>query len=262
MSLRFSINRLPAIVLAAVCGGMVVAQEVEKPGKPEPLPELPLEPAPPASPAPVKGKVDEVTGLSNRLLAVGEALAASNAELASLREQHSQLKLQMEALNVAAIKGDERSLQRRLLKAAADLNVSEAGRAEMTEKANRLAEAAAAFMAKPGDPVVKASLEEAMKAVSAAKVRQVPPVAVESARVVSYKEELGLAVINAGTDSGVRMGTPMNIFHADRAVGHGLVIDVRDRIAGVLLTGTTPGAVKVGDAAKPEIVQPKPSSKK
>ena len=247
---RSSINWLPAIALGAMCFGAVMAQDA---GKPEDaLPEAP-------APAPVKAKVDDAASLSNRLVAVGEALAASNAELAALREQHSQLKLQMEALGVAAIKGDERSLQRRLLKAAADLSTSKTALAEITEKANRLAEAAAAFMAKPGDPVIKKSLEESMKAVTVAKPRQAVPVSLEAARVVSYKPELGLAVVNAGSDSGVRMGAPMNIVRGDRAVGHGLVIDVRDRIAGILLTGSTPAAVKVGDSVKPELVQPQPS---
>ncbi|HWB04531.1 MAG TPA: hypothetical protein VG796_15995 [Verrucomicrobiales bacterium] len=245
MFLRPSINWLPAIALTAVCLGAVVAQEPEQP-----------------APVPAKPKVDEVTSLSARVVSLGEALAASNAELAALREQHAQLKLQMEALGVAAIKGDERSLQRRLLKATADLAAVDGARADITEKANRLAEAAAAYMAKPGEPVVKASLEEALKAVTTAKpARQEDPVPMEAARIVSFKPELGLAVVNAGRDSGVRMGAPMNVLRADRMVGRGLVIDVRDRIAGVLLTGSNPGAVRVGDSVKPEVEQPQPSKK-
>jgi hypothetical protein len=267
MSFRRSIHWLPAIALSAVCLSAVVAQDTRKTKEP-PLPPLPEEalpegPAPAPMPSDVKGKPEDVASLSNRLLAVGEALSASNAELASLREQHSQLKLQMEALGVAAIKGDERSLQRRLLKAVADLSASETARTEITEKANRLAEAAAAFMASPGDPVVKASLNEAMKAVAVAKPRQSEPVPLESARVVSYKSELGLAVVNAGSASGVRMGAPMNIFRGDRSIGRGLVIDVRERLSGILLTGSAPAAVKAGDSVKPELIQPlQPSSKK
>lgn len=249
MSSRRAILCLPAIALWAVCLVPAMAQEEELPA---------------AAPAPAKVKEEGSTALERQLVAVGEALAASNAELAALREQHAQLKLQMEALGVAAIKGDDRSLQRRLLKALADLNASETSRTEIAEKANRLAEASAAFMANPSEPVVKASLEEALKAVATARPsRQANPVPMESALVVSYKAELGLAVVNAGSDSGVRMGAPMTILRADRTVGHGLVVDVRDRISGILLTGTTPATVRVGDSVKPELEQPQqPAPKK
>ncbi len=253
MAFRVSTLRLPAIAFVAVSLGAVVAQDTEAPA--------------PARPAPAdvagQGRENDPVTLQRRLVAVGEALATANAELATLREQHAQLTLRMEALGFAAVKGDERSTQRRLLKAAADLQASETARAEITEKANRLAEAAAAYMAKPGEPVVKTSLEETVKAVTSSKpARQIPPVPVESALVVSYKTELGLAVINAGSDSGVRMGAPMIVSRADRTVGHGLVVDVRDRISGVLLTGATPAAVRVGDSVKPEIEQSQPAPKK
>lgn len=272
MSLRPSILWLPALALAVMSLSAVGAQDAGKRGE-EPLPDalLPEEEIAPApgprrapAPEPAKGRVDDVVSLQNKLIAVGEALAASNTELAALREQHSQLKLQMEALGVAAIKGDERSLQRRLLKATGDLSVSDAARADIAEKANRLAEASAAYMAKPGDAVIKASLDEAIKAVTAAKPRQAEAVPMDAARIVSFKPELGLAVVNAGRDSGVRMGAPMNIYRADRTIGRGLVVDVRDRIAGVLLTGSTPAAVRVGDSVKPEIEPPQspPSPKK
>jgi hypothetical protein len=239
-----------ALAATAALGLGVVAAQERRGVKEAAVPELPLE-----EPA-AKAKAPDTA--EQRLLAVGEALAAANAELESLREQHNQLKLQMEALGIAAVKGDDRSLQQRLLKATADLAVTEKARAEAVERASRLAEAASAFMARPGEPALRTALEDAVKKVTAAKApSSADPVAFDAARVVSWKSELGLAVINAGSQSGVRMGAPLHIVREDKSVASGLVVDVRDRIAGVLITGTG-AAIRVGDGVKPELTQNSP----
>jgi hypothetical protein len=214
-----------------------------------------------ASPSalPSSAGTQDSTTEEKRLVSIGEALAASNKELAALRDQHEQLKLQMEALGVAAIKGDERSLQQRLLKSVSDLRSTEKDRKELSERTTRLAEAAAAFIAKPSEPTLKVGLEEAIKnAALARKPTESQAASLEAARVVTYKAELGLAVINAGRLTGVRMGTPFRIMRADRSVATGLVVDVRDRISGLLITGDGIGAVRAGDAVKPELSQSTP----
>jgi len=244
-----AITRLAFAATAVLGTGALVAQG-GRGVKEAAVPELPLE-----EPA-AKARTPDST--EQRLLAVGEALAAANAELESLREQHNQLKLQMEALGIAAVKGDERSLQQRLIKATADLAVTEKARTEAVERANRLAEAAAAFMARPGEHALKAALDEAIKSVTSAKApATADPVALDSARVVSWKSDLGLAVINAGKESGVRMGAPLHITRDEKSIASGLVVDVRDRIAGILVTGTG-AAIRVGDGVKPELTQNSP----
>lgn len=244
MKLRTTSIRLTLAALAATGIGALVAQEAK-----EEVPALPLE-------EPAKPKSANTT--EQRLLAVGEALAAANAELESIREQHTQLKLQMEALGIAAVKGDERSLQQRLIKAAADLSVSEKSRAESNERATRLAEAAAAYMAHPGEPALKSALDAAIKAVTTAKQPGADEaISLDAARIVSWKSDLGLAVINAGKESGVRMGAPLHITREDKSIASGLVVDVRDRIAGILITGPA-ATIRVGDGVKPELTQNSP----
>ncbi len=244
-----AITRFTFAAAAALGMGVLVAQE-GRGTKSAGVPEIALE-----EPA-AKPKAGSDT--EQRLLAAGDALAAVNAELESLREQHNHLKLQMEALGVAAVKGDERSLQQRLIKATSDLAVTEKARAESVDRANRLAEAASAFMARPGDPALKEALNEAIKNVTSAKAPSTAdPVALDAARVVSWKSDLGLAVINAGRESGVRMGAPLHIVRQDQSVASGLVVDVRDRIAGVLITGDG-AAIRVGDGVKPELTQNSP----
>ena len=238
--------RLLGLAAFAVLGsGALVAQEASSQ-----VPALQLE-------SPEKSKVPATA--EQRLVSVGEALAAANEELETLREQHAQMKLQMEALGIAALEGNERSLQSRLLKAAAELSASEKARTESIESSSRLAEAAAAYMAKPGEPALKAALDEAIKGATAAnKVAATEAVSLDAARVVSLKDELGLAVLNAGKDSGLRLGTPLHIMRGDKSIATGLIVDVRDRIAGILLTGTTPSAVRVGDSVMPELTQNTP----
>jgi len=247
MQFRSISFRLLAFAAFAVTGaGVLVAQEAQPK-----VPALPLE-------EPAKAKVPATA--EQRLVSVGEALAAANAELETLREQHTQLKLQMEALGIAALEGTGRSLQQRLLKAAADLGASEKARTEQVERTARLAEAAAAYMARPGEPALKIELDQAIKAATGAKQSiAAEPVSLDAARIVSYKDELGLAVVNAGRDSGLRNGTPLHIMRADKSIATGMVVDVRDRIAGILLTGSTPAAVRVGDSVKPELTQNTPN---
>ncbi len=246
MLFRTTSFRLLGLAATAVIGSSVImAQEA-----PSEVPALPLE-VPAKSQAPATAE--------QRLVSVGEALAAANAELETLRDQHAQLKLQMEALGIAAVKGDERSLQQRLLKVAAEFSVSDKARAESNERSNRLAEAAAAYMAKSGDPALKAALEDAIKgATVATRVAATEAVSLDAARIVSFKDDLGLAVVNAGKDSGLRMGAPVHIMRGDKSIANGLIIDVRDRIAGILLTGTTSAAVRVGDSVMPELTQNTP----
>lgn len=236
------------LAASAVLGmGALVAQEGR--GEVE-VPALPLE-----EPS-VKPK--SASSAEQRLLGVGEALAAANAELESLREQHSQLKLRMEAMGAAALDPNARGLQERLIKATSDLAVTEKARLEAMERSNRLAEAASAFMARPGEPALKTALNEAIQNVTTAKAPVTSdPVALAGARVVSWKSELGLAVINAGKESGVRMGAPLHITREDKSIASGLVVDVRDRIAGVLVTGSDAG-IRVGDGVKPELTQNSP----
>ena len=249
----FTVIRLTALAAVAAAGIRAAAAQDGGAGKPAQegdVPALPLEESPAKAKAP--------TSADQRLLAVGEALAAANAELETLREQHNQLKLQMEALNIAALKGDERSLQQRMLKAAADLAATEKARQEAVERGNRLAEAASAFMARPSEPALKTALNDAIKGVTSAKAPSTSePVALDGARVVSWKSELGLAVINAGKESGVRMGAPLHIIREDKSIASGLVVDVRDRIAGILITGPA-ATIRVGDGVKPELTQNSP----
>ncbi len=227
----FPITRtLPAALLVA-CGFVVVAQE----SIPETTPELRT----PAQP---------------QIRALAVALAASNERLALAESERDRLTLQIESLGMAAIKGDQRGLQERFLKCVAALSQSEKQRQQLVDSSARLAESAAALFGSPTDPTVRTALEAAIKDANSVLAEQKSgdvPVSLKAARVVSYKSNLALAVANAGSLSGLRMGTPIEILRSGTKVGSGIIVDLRDRISGVLVTNGE-SAIKTGDSIAPE----------
>jgi hypothetical protein len=77
--------------------------------------------------------------------------------------------------------------------------------------------------------------------------------------VVSLKPDLGLVVVGAGERDGMRVGTPLRLFRGDQPVATAIVIDVRQKLAGALLTANLAGGeqpVRVGDTARPDVHKP------
>lgn len=215
-------------------------------------PEFPA----PASSSPSRETTSSTLGAE----ALAGSLAAANAELETLREENAQLRLQAETLGLAALKPEVRPLQERLIAAVADYRLADRQVKQLTERVVVLSEAALALLSDPADPVSRERLQQELTSANRALVsthseNSAAPVPVEASRIISLKDDLGLAVINSGAESGLRLGTPMRLVRADQTVATGLVVDVRSRIAGVLVTSpNAAGALKVGDYAKPETI--------
>ena len=217
-------------------------------------------PVPPVTPPATEAAAPETAPANPATAALAESLAKANAEVAALREENAQLKLQTETLGLAGLKPELRPLQERLIAAVADYRLADRKAKDLTEKVVSLSEAGIALVSDPADPAAKTRLQQelasANKTLVASKATDTAaPVALESAKVISLKDDLGLAVINTGSESGLRLGTPMRIVRSEKTVATGLVVDVRQRIAGVLMTSAnTAGALRVGDQAKPETI--------
>ena len=197
---------------------------------------------------------------STQLQAAAEALAASNAEVSELRTELERLRLQMESLGVAALKPEVRAVQERLVKALGELSAAKRGLGAITESHNRVVEAGAAVLSNPQSEVARAALESAVadagKVSSGVNRPQPATVPLDAARVVSYKPELSLAVINGGRQSGLRPGTPLEIVRGEQLVASGYVVDLRERLAGILVTGSPTSVIKAGDAIRPHTESP------
>ena len=213
--------------------------------------------------APVPAAAESAT-LAPQLVATGEALAAANLERDALRAENERLRLQIESLGLAAMKPDTRAVQERLVKALGELSALRRRNEQLAEALAKLQDTASAIAADPANSEARQAYDMAAKAAIAAQQADSPgataAVPLDSAKVVSYKTDLGLAVVNVGSESGLRSGTPIDVLRGERAVASGVVVDLRDRIAGVLVTRTVDASIRVGDAVRPHTESSSPSS--
>lgn len=200
----------------------------------------------------------QVEELKAKSKALAESLAQANLAAEQSKEDAARTRQLVEALGLAAITNDQRSLQTRLLDAVNDYRISEKNNAALTEQLVTISEAAIGYMKSP-DAASKAQLEKSLAAanriINQAKRLENPiPVPLSNAKVVSFKIELGLAVLNAGKLSGLRLGMPLNFVRKDQLVASGVIVDCREQITGVLVTSTASGfeSVTVGDTIKIE----------
>ena len=191
---------------------------------------------------------------------LAESLAKANEEAATLREEYERLRLQTETLGLAGLKPELRTLQERLTAVFSDYRLADRRVKELTERVVTLSEASLALLSDPADTASRVRLQKELASANQSLVTgkaetAAAPVPIESAKVISLKDDLGLAVINTGAESGLRLGTPMRLVRGEKTVATGLVVDVRSRIAGVLMTSPdSSGALRVGDQAKPETI--------
>jgi hypothetical protein len=202
-----------------------------------------------------------VADLEVRQAVMGRELEKTKTDLGTLQAENDRLKLQMQALGVAALSGDERSIQLRLLNAVSDFRVADGKRQLLREQLVQLCDAVTAWQ-NSSDVSTRRKLEEAVASSSgvlkdSAPAEEEQPTPVEQARVVTYKRELGLAVANCGKLSGLRMGMPLAFVRKDRTIAQGVIVDCRERLCGVLITTTPVGnqGVALGDAIRLETTE-------
>jgi hypothetical protein len=97
------------------------------------------------------------------------------------------------------------------------------------------------------DALTKA--EEVIRAASGTSVATTAGADLHDAKVVSWKPDAALAVLDVGSRDGVRVGMPFTLFRGEQPLAHVLVVDVRKLICGAVVQETlAQGAVPaVGD---------------
>ncbi len=173
---------------------------------------------------------------------VEAALAEANREAEKFRQLYRDLQLRVEELGLETIRSDK-ALQDRLIKAVRERQMFKERNNEAYEQLLRLSEAVMDYVksATAGDPEarlrVEAELRKTDELLGMGGVRKLPVrnVDINDGQVISFKDELRLAVLNIGRRSGVRVGMPLEIQRKDRVVGTALVVDVRDSISGAVV---------------------------
>jgi uncharacterized coiled-coil protein SlyX len=200
---------------------------------------------------------DQVNSLS-------ESLATANGESRQTREDYEKLRVQMEGLGIAALDASNAELHQRLLTALSDLRLVEKQKRALAEALASLSEASTAAANSAGDlaPEIKIKLSESLAAAERAMGTLNDPAEAEvgnlqSARVVSLKDDLGIAILNVGSRHGVHPGMPFSLYRQDKPIARAVVVDVRNGICGAvvqeLLNEAEP--VKVGDTGKVEAMK-------
>jgi hypothetical protein len=206
----------------------------------------------------------EMAEKEQALKALSESLAAAQGEAAAFRKRCQELQQQGTTPTTAA---EAVKLNSQLADAAAALQKSEQERSKLLEQLQRLnAVLEQALHGSENMSMIQraqalAEAERVKRTLAAAKPaaqKMLPPAVqqpaaptLESAQVVSLNWSLQLAVINLGSEQGVRLGMPFAVMRDDRVIARLKVVEVRKKISGAVIETMDRGnAVKVGDRVR------------
>lgn len=196
--------------------------------------------------------------------ALAQSAAAANAETSELKDRYEKLRGLLEGLGVGALENSKDQTQERLLAALSDLRIMKEQRDELANALIELAESGMGLMksAQNADPAAADRLNKAITKADVALVKAgggqnegQPAGDMQNARVVSLKNELGIAVLSIGAKDGVKPGMPFEIFREDKPIAKVLVTEVRNSVCGAvvqeLASATDP--VRVGDRGRVDL---------
>ena len=196
--------------------------------------------------------------------ALAQSAAAANAESSDLKERYEKLRGLLDGLGVGALENSKDQTQERLLAALSDLRIMKEQRDELANSLIELAESGMGLMksAQNADPAAADRLNKAITKADGALVKAgggqnegQPAGDMQNARVVSLKNELGIAVLSIGAKDGVKPGMPFEIFREDKPIAKVLVTEVRSSVCGAvvqeLASATDP--VRVGDRGRVDL---------
>ncbi len=200
--------------------------------------------------------------LQEQVQSLNEALIETKAVAETTVAENHELNARIEALGISAVGTDRIKLEQRLIKAVSDLDRSRTEVAQTREILAGLSESVLTLLKLSSDvpPESRLILEEQLRAAnqklgtSEEPVERAEPtgVGLTSARVVSFKPDLGLLVGNIGAREGVKIGMPFRVFDGQKNIALARVVDVRTTIFGALIQETLSdnNPVKVGHRLK------------
>lgn len=213
-------------------------------------------------------KVQSLEAATNALKDKGDALAqsaaAANAESNELKDRYEKLRGLLEGLGVGALENSKDEAQNRLLAALSDLRVMKDQRDALAEALIEMAEASMSLMkAAPGaDPASADRVNKAITRADAALVKaggaqdtQQAVGDLQRTRVVSMKNEFGIAVLSVGAKDGVKPGMPFEIYREDKPIAKVLITEVRNSVSGAVVQelASSNDPVRVGDRGRVDL---------
>ena len=191
------------------------------------------------------------------------ALAEANLEAGKGRSDAELASKTLEALGVDLLSGTE-GVSGRLIKAANDLRIAKNDNSKLRASLVGLSEAALSHLGSDVEPVdastglLRSAVDSANRVLEAGIGSSgITTLGGESrmTKVVGLKPALGLLIVNAGDDAGLHEGAPLRIYRAGKAVAEALVVEVRSRVSGAIVTENfNTGDVAIGDVARLNLV--------
>ncbi len=195
--------------------------------------------------------------------ALAQSAAAANAESNELKDRYEKLRGLLEGLGVGALENSKDQTQERLLAALSDLRIMKEQRDTLAAALIEVAEAGMGLMnaAPNADPAAKDRVNKSITQADAALVKadggqdQQAAGDLQSARVVSFKTELGIAVLSIGAKDGVKPGMPFEIYREDKPIAKVLITEVRNSVCGAVVQelASNSDPVRVGDRGRVDL---------
>jgi hypothetical protein len=190
--------------------------------------------------------------------AVTQSLTSVTNEANQSREGYEKLRGLMEGLGVSALENNSDETRNRLIAAMNDLRLVDEQKHKLSEALVALSEASLNLAkASPSvDPSIAKRFddsltlaEQAIRYSGSVGTQEQAVVDLHQAKVVAFKADSGVAVLNVGAKDGVKVGMPFSVFRQDRPVAKVLVVDVRKSVSGVVVQqlANTTNPVQVGD---------------
>lgn len=189
-----------------------------------------------------------------------ESLAVANSEAELFKRQAADLTLRLEALGLTGLEKDPSKLEQRLLAAVRDLKLQKKQNEDAVNQLVRLTEAIQLLLKSTEsiDPQMRVNVEQELRRTNeilgtpAAATVQPVEATLTDGMIVDLKEELSLAVANIGSQQGVRIGMPFQVWRDNKRIGEVRIVDVRERISGAIIQSLESENVpiKVGDRLK------------
>ena len=203
----------------------------------------------------------QVAAQKSEVAALSQGLAAANTQATQAHESYEKLRGVMEGLGVGALEGSTDQVQDRLLVALKDFRLVNDQKQKVSEALLSLSEAAMLFAksAQSGDLEARkkleqslASAEQAIRVANATGAAEAAPGDLHNGRVVSYKDDQAVVVLNLGARDGVKIGMPFSIYREDHPIAKALVVDVRKSVCGAVVQEVINNKipVQVGDRGK------------
>ncbi len=201
---------------------------------------------------------EELLLLRNTVSELSQSLAVANAEAETFKNQASELALKLDALGLAEVEGKREGLEQKLLAAVREVRLQQQRNIELENQVVDLVEKVVALLQEAENVSVGTRLGVEMSMRKANELLGAlpsvdAPASVESsltnALVLEVKPELSLLIANVGKKQGVRVGTPFQILRGYEMIGTALVVDVREKISGLIIQSLDKEGkqVKTGD---------------